>query len=92
MVDKDELSKRITTAIKTVSDPTENDEFQFKTNADMNALKVQLSQSLSMMIGGDPKSTKCKGFRIYFVDESSGILMSEGMFVKDFSPEDWNDK
>jgi hypothetical protein len=90
MIDKNDLSKKITTAIRSVTESTEGEEYTFKSNVDMNKLKIQLSESLSMLIGSNPKNLKCKGFRLYFVDTKSQVLLTEGLFVKDFSPEDWN--
>jgi hypothetical protein len=90
MIDKDELSQKISGAIRSVTESTNGDEYRFKDNVDMNALTIQLSESLSMLIGTSKKNIKCKGFRIYFVDKKSGILLTEGLFVKDFTPEDWN--
>jgi len=64
------------------------DEFHFKQDVDMNALAKQIGESLSAACGS--KQLKCKGIRIFYVDEND-ILMSSGLFVKGFSPEDWDD-
>lgn len=90
MIDKNELSQKISSIIRNVTSTTDGGEYRFKPNVDMNMLSIQLSESLSMLIGSNPQNVKCKGFRIYFVDEDSGVLMTEGLFVKDFSPEDWD--
>ena len=68
------------------------DEFHFKENVDMNALAKQIGESLASTIGRDPKNVKCKGIRIFYVDEVTEVLMSSGLFVKGFSPEDWGDE
>jgi hypothetical protein len=67
------------------------DEFHFKESVDMNALAKQIGESLAKTIGRNPKSVKCKGIRIFYVDEETEVLMSSGLFVKGFSPEDWDD-
>jgi hypothetical protein len=36
------------------------------------------------------REPKCKGIRIYYVDKF-GVLMSSGLFVDGFSPEDWDE-
>ena len=72
-----------------MTESTTGDEYRFKDNVDMNSLVIKLSESLSMMIGSHQKNIKCKGFRIYLVDEKSGVLLTEGLFIKDFTPEDW---
>lgn len=67
-------------------------EFHFKENVDMNALAKQIGQSLAGTIGVDPENVKCKGIRFFYVDETTEVLMSSGLFVKDFTPEDWENK
>jgi hypothetical protein len=67
------------------------DEFHFKESVDMNILAKQIGESLAIAIGRDPKNIKCKGIRIFYVDEKTEVLMSSGLFVKGFSPEDWDD-
>lgn len=66
------------------------DEFHFKDDADMNALAKQIGESLAGAMGSDPSKIKCKGIRIFYVNEDD-VLMSSGLFVKGFSPEDWDD-
>lgn len=65
-------------------------EFHFKPEVDMNVLTKQIGKSLAETIGSDPSKIKCKGIRIFFVDENE-MLLSSGLFVKGFSPEDWDD-
>jgi len=67
-----------------------DDEFEFKADVNMNALTNQIGQSLAEAMGTDPEKVKCKGIRIFYVDEND-VLMSSGLFVKGFSPEDWDD-
>jgi len=64
------------------------DEFQFKKDVDMNASAKQIGESIAVSIGS--KQMKCKGIRFFYVDEND-MLMSSGLFVKGFSPEDWDD-
>jgi hypothetical protein len=68
----------------------EETEFRFKTNVDMNALTKQIGEGLAGTLGSDPSKIKCKGIRIFYVNEDD-ILMSSGLFVKGFEPEDWDD-
>lgn len=68
------------------------EEFTFKYEVDMNKLTKQIGESLASTIGSDPSKVKCKGVRIFYVDETTGTLMSSGLFVKGFSPEDWDDE
>jgi hypothetical protein len=77
--------------IKNTINPVTENEFRFKTNVDMNALTKQIGESLAGTIGSDGSKLKCKGIRIFYVDENTGVLMSSGLFVKGFSPEDWDD-
>ncbi len=67
------------------------DEFHFKKDVDMNALAKTIGESLAKTLGTDPEKVKCKGIRIFYVDEND-MLMSSGLFVKGFSPEDWDDE
>ena len=67
---------------------TEETEFKFKTDVDMNALTKQIGEGLADAIGSDPSKIKCKGVRIFYVNEDE-MLMSSGLFVKGFSPENW---
>jgi len=66
------------------------DEFHFKEDVDMNALSKQIGESLAGTMGSDPSKIKCKGIRIFYVNPDD-MLMSSGLFVKGFSPEDWDD-
>ena len=68
------------------------DEFSFKENANMDSLSKQIGTSLAATIGVDPSKVKCKGIRIFYVEEDSQMLMSSGLFIKGFSPEDWDDE
>jgi hypothetical protein len=67
------------------------DEFKFNNGVDMNALAKQIGESMAGSIGVSKDKIKCKGIRFFFVEEDSEMLMSSGLFVKDFSPEDWDD-
>jgi len=67
----------------------DGEEFHFKSDVDMNALTKQIGDSLAEAIGSDPSKIKCKGIRIFYVNEND-MLMSSGLFVKGFSPEDWD--
>ena len=66
-----------------------DDEFKFRNDVDMNVLVKTIGKSLSEAIGSDPQKIKCKGIRIFYVNEDD-VLISSGLFVKDFSPEDWD--
>ncbi len=66
-------------------------EFVFKENSDMNAIAKEIGKSLAVTMDVDPSKVKCKGVRIFYVEEDSNMLMSSGLFVKGFSPEDWDD-
>jgi hypothetical protein len=66
------------------------DTFHFKNDVDMNVLTKQIGEGLADAIGSDPSKIKCKGIRIFYVDEND-MLMSSGLFVNGFSPEDWDD-
>ena len=47
-------------------------EFRFKEESvDMNALLKQIAESMAEAIGRNPKSIKCKGIRIFYVDEET---------------------
>ena len=65
--------------------------FQFQESVNMNILVKAMGESLGTTIGSDPSDVKCKGIRIYFVDDKKEVLMSSGLFVKGFTPEDWED-
>ena len=65
------------------------DEFEFKDGIDPNTLIKTIGESLAQAIGSS--TIKCKGIRIFYVNEHD-VLMSSGLFVKGFSPEDWDDE
>ena len=67
------------------------DEFHFKDGVNMNILAKTIGESLANTMGSDPSKIKCKGVRIFYVNEDD-VLMSSGLFVKGFSPEDWDDE
>ena len=69
----------------------EDEEFTFKESVDMNVLSKKIGESLATSIGAKPENVKCKGIRIFYVDSVSEMLLSSGLFVKGFSPEDWDD-
>jgi len=75
----------------TIEHVTEN-VFCFKSDVDMNALTKQIGASMAEAIGSDASKLKCKGIHIFYVDDTTGVLMSSGLFVKGFSPEEWDDK
>jgi len=86
------MTEKILDSIWKTIDSSE-DEFHFKSNADMDVLTKDYSTALSkMMKNMKPENVKCKGIRLYFVDSESDALMSAGLFVKDFDPEEWDDK
>ena len=66
------------------------EEFIFKENVDMNDIAKTIGESLAESSGSDPSKIKCKGFRLFYVNEDD-MLMSSGLFVKGFSPEDWDE-
>lgn len=68
------------------------DEFHFKDSTNMNVLVKAMGESLGTAVGSNPADIKCKGIRIYFVDDKKEVLMSSGLFVKGFAPEDWVDE
>jgi hypothetical protein len=68
------------------------DIFQFQESVNMNILVKAMGESLGATISSDPSDVKCKGIRIYFVDDKKEVLMSSGLFVKGFSPEDWSEE
>jgi len=67
-----------------------DNEFHFKSDVDMNALAKKIGKSLAKSLNLDPSKIICKGIRIFYVYDDN-MLMSSGLFVKGFSPEDWND-
>jgi hypothetical protein len=66
------------------SEQPKEDAFKFKPCADINETIRKMGESLAITIGTDPKRVKCKGIRIYFVDEENDILMQSGLFVSGF--------
>jgi hypothetical protein len=74
-----------------VGEEMTEDEFKFRTDVDMNALTKTIGERLAETLGSDPQKVKCKGIRIFYVNEHE-VLMSSGLFVKGFSPEDWDDE
>jgi len=66
-----------------------DDDFKLGPDGDLNKVIDAVRDGMASTIGGEISHIKCKGIRIYFVDNDSGMLMSSGLFVKDFSPEDW---
>lgn len=69
----------------------EEEEFKFKTDVDMNAVVKKIAESMAAQIGVKAESVQCKGVRIFFVEKESQMLMSSGLFIKGFDPEDWDD-
>jgi hypothetical protein len=67
---------------------TDNDTFHLKEPITNEQLK-KIGNDLAAAIGDDRNPT-CKGIRIFYVDKF-GVLMSSGLFVSGFSPEDWDD-
>jgi len=64
---------------------------------DVFSLKEPLTNKQLERIGNDlgkclgvGREPKCKGIRIFYVD-NMGVMMSSGLFVKGFSPEEWDD-
>ena len=70
---------------------TDESEFKFKETAAMNEAISAIKAGLAGTLGVAPEKIKCKGIRIFFVEEDSDTLLSSGLFVKGFSPEDWDD-
>jgi hypothetical protein len=66
-------------------------EFTFKNDLDMTVLVKNLATSLAEQVGSTPDKIKCKGLRFFFVDEEKDMLLSTGLFVAGFCPEDWDD-
>ena len=67
---------------------TSREEFHLKepiTNEQLKDIGNKLGASL-----GVGREQQCKGIRIFYVDKF-GVLMSQGLFVKGFSPEEWDD-
>ena len=68
----------------------DDDIFGFKESADMNAIVQKIGEGLARAVGSDPAKIKCKGIRIFYVNED-GMLLCSGLFVKGFSPEEWDE-
>ena len=66
-----------------------DDEFKFKPGADINETLRKIGEGLALTIGMDPSNVKCKGIRMYFVDEENGILLQSGLFVSGFDINDY---
>lgn len=64
-------------------------EFRFKPGSDVNDTLRKIGEGLAITIGVDPKKVKCKGIRMYFVDEENDILMQQGLFVSGFDINDY---
>lgn len=64
-------------------------EFKFKPGQDINETLRKVGESLAVTIGVDPRKVKCKGIRMYFVDEENDILMQSGLFVSGFDINDY---
>lgn len=64
-------------------------EFKFKPGVDINEHLRKIGEGLALAIGVDPKKVKCKGVRIYYVDEENEILLQSGLFVSGFDINDW---
>ena len=67
------------------------DEFKFKADVDMQGIVEENKKEITKLIGTDESNVKCKGIRMFFVVEPDNMLTSTGLFVKGFSPEDWDD-
>jgi hypothetical protein len=65
------------------------DEFKFKEGSDVNESLRKIGEGLAVTIGVDPKKVKCKGIRMYFVDEENEILLQSGLFVSGFDINNW---
>ena len=66
-------------------------EFTFKKDADMSGIVNEIKNSLATTNGVSSSKVTCKGIRFFFVEEDTQMLMSYGLFVEGFSPEDWDD-
>ena len=64
-------------------------EFKFKAGVDVNETLRKIGERLAVTIGVDPKKVKCKGIRMYFVDEENEILLQSGLFVSNFDISDY---
>lgn len=72
--------------------PQQDGEFRFKPGVDINENLRKIGEGLALTIGVNPKKVKCKGIRIYFVDEENDILLQSGTFVSGFDINDWEDE
>ena len=64
-------------------------EFKFKDGVDVNDTLRKIGEGLAITIGVDPKKVKCKGIRMYYVDEENDILLQSGLFVSNFDINDY---
>jgi hypothetical protein len=64
-------------------------EFSFKQGADINENLRKIGEKLALTIGVDPSKVKCKGIRIYYVDEEHDILRRHELFVSGFDINDY---
>ena len=64
-------------------------EFKFKEGAGINENLRKIGESLALAIGVDPSKVKCKGIRMYYVDEENDILLQQGLFVSGFDINDY---
>jgi hypothetical protein len=69
-----------------------DNEFSFKKDCDMRGIVEENKTQISKLLGTDVSNIKCKGIRIFFVVEPDNMLTATGLFVKGFSPEDWDDE
>ena len=66
-------------------------EFKFKQGIDINENLRKIGEGLALTIGVDPSKVKCKGIRIYYVDEENDILLQQGLFVSGFDINGYED-
>jgi len=67
------------------------DEFRFKDGVDVNEVVIKpVGEALAANLGTDPTKMKCKGIRIFYVNEH-GTLATQNFFIKGFCPEHWGD-
>lgn len=64
-------------------------EFSFKQGVDINENLRKIGEGLALTIGVDPSKVKCKGIRMYYVDEENDILLQQGLFVSGFDINDY---
>ena len=64
-------------------------EFKFKSGVDVNEALRKIGEGLAITIGVDPKKVKCKGIRMYYVDEENDILLQSGLFAPNFDINDY---